>query len=179
VYISGSSSVSWDGPAGQPPLHAYSEERDIIVLKLDASGAFQLHTFYGSAEEGDYGASIAVGGSGVFITGGSGASWDGPAGQAPLHAYSGKNWIGDIIVLNLDFSGAYQWHTFYGSESDEWGNGIAADNSGVYIIGVSRGSWNGPSDQAPLHTYSGGDDDLVVLKLMSTSHMQYLPSVLR
>jgi hypothetical protein len=33
-------------------------------------------------------------------------------------------------------AGAYQWHTFYGSTSNDQGNGIVVDNNGgVYIIG--------------------------------------------
>ena len=62
----------------------------------------------------DYGYGIAVDGSGnVYVTGYSDATWNGPAGQNPLHAYSGRRC--DIFVLKLNSSGAYQWHTFYGS----------------------------------------------------------------
>ena len=61
----------------------------------------------------DSGYGIAIDGSGnVYVTGYSYATWNGPAGQNPLHAHSGGN---DIFVLKLDSSGAYQWHTFYGS----------------------------------------------------------------
>ena len=82
------------------------------MLKLNSSGAYQWHTFYGSRGY-DGGSGIAVDGSGnVYVTGYSNATWNGPAGSSPLHAYSGDD---DIFVLKLNSSGAYQWHTFYGS----------------------------------------------------------------
>jgi hypothetical protein len=162
VYITGQSVGSWDGPAGQAPLHAYSGNNDIVVLKLDAAGAYQWHTFYGSTSA-DYGAGIAVDGSGgVCITGYISGSWVGPTGQAPLHAYRGNN---DIVVLKLDAAGAYQWHTFYGSPSDDYGVGIAVDGGGgVCITGTSNASWDGSEGQDPLHAY-GGYYDITVLKL--------------
>ena len=116
VYVTGYSYATWNGPAGQNPLHAYSGGYDIFVLKLNSSGAYQWHTFYGSSGD-DSGHGIAVDGSGnVYVTGYSDATWNGPAGQNPLHAYSGGY---DIFVLKLNSSGAYQWHTFYGSSSDD------------------------------------------------------------
>ena len=89
----------------------------------------------------------------VYVTGGSDATWGGPAGEGPLHAYSGGN---DIFVLKLDSSGAYQWHTFYGSSSYDYGYGIATDGSGnVYVTGRSDATWSGPAGESPLYPYSG------------------------
>jgi hypothetical protein len=162
VYITGSSDSSWNGPAGQAPLHAHTGYNDIVVLKLDSSGAYQWHTFYGSVDY-DEGNGIAVDISdSIYIVGNSWSSWNGPAGQAPLHAHNG---FYDIDVLKLDASGAYQWHTFYGSTNDDWGEGIAVDGSGgVYITGSGVSSWNGPAGQVPLHAHSGYGD-IAVLKL--------------
>ena len=89
VYVTGVSTATWNGPAGQTPLHAFSGASDIFVLKLDSSGAYQWHTFY-VAYTSDYGNSIAVDSSGnVYVTGDS-DTWSGPAGQNPLHAYTGR-----------------------------------------------------------------------------------------
>ena len=149
VYVTGNSDTSWNGPSDEPPLHAYSTTWGLIfVLKLDSSGAYQWHTFYGyaSMESGD---SIAVDGSGnVYVTGYSNASWNGSSGEPPLHAYSGSMY--DIFILKLNSSGAYQWHTFYGSDTFYFSI-IKVDGSGnVYLTGESRASWNGPSGEAPL-----------------------------
>ena len=84
------------------------------MLKLNSSGAYQWHTFYGSAiNDGAYGLAVDTGGN-VYVTGYSWPTWNGPAAQAPLHAHSGGT---DLFVLKLNSSGAYQWHTFYGSAS--------------------------------------------------------------
>ena len=133
VYVTGLSDATWNGPAGQIPLHAHSGSYDIFVLKLDSSGSYQWHTFYGSSGHDD-GSGIATDGSGnVYVTGESDATWNGPTGQIPLHAHSGSY---DIVVLKLDSSGSYQWHTFYGSSGYDDGNGIATDGSGnVYVTG--------------------------------------------
>jgi hypothetical protein len=81
-------------------------------------------------------------------------------------------------VLKLDATGVYQWHTFYGSISDDYSDGIAVDGGGgVYITGMSIASWDGPAGQAPQHAHSGGYD-IVVLKLQNEStpiRKVYLP----
>ena len=104
------------------------------------------------------------------MTGLSGSNWDGPDGQSPLHPYSGAE---DVFVLKLDSGGAYQWHTFYGSGSDDYGNGIATDGSGnVYVTGHSYARWNGLTEESPLHAYTGYYD-IFVLKLDSGGAYQW------
>ena len=81
-------------PSGQSPLNAYNgggSGVNIFVLKLDSSGAYQWHTFYGAGD--DYGNGIAVDGSGnVYVTGESDDTWNGPSGQNPLNPYNGGGW---------------------------------------------------------------------------------------
>ena len=168
VYITGSSGFSWDGPAGQVPLNAFSGDLDIFVLKLDTAGAYQWHTFYGYDAIGTGIATSSNGG--VYISGYSRSSWDGPIGQRPLHDY---NESFDIVMLKLDAAGAYQWHTFYGSTSADYGFGLVVDNnSGVYITGSSASSWDGPAGQAPLHAFLGSTD-LFSLKLDAAGAYQW------
>ncbi len=155
VYVSGYSYDTWNGPAGESPLHVHSGSSNLFVLKLNSSGAYLWHTFYGSGSDG-----IAVDGNGnVYITGGSSASWG-----SPLHAHSGGY---DRVVLKLGTNGAYQWHTFYESTSEIYG-AIAVDGNGnVYITGGSSATWG-----SPLHAYSGGFD-IVVLKLDTNGAYQW------
>ena len=111
------------------------------ALIIDPS--YSWHTFYGSSGE-DRGQSIALDSSGnAYITGFSAATWNGPAGQAPLHGNNGGR---DIFVLKLDSNGAYQWHTFYGGTADEYAYGVAVDSRGIYVTGYSPGPWTGPAD---------------------------------
>ena len=89
-----------------------------MLLKLDRSGTYQWHTFYGSGE-GDYAYTLALDGSDdMYVAGHSYATWDGPGGQAPLHAHSG-DWdnLADIAKVEslvkrlLDLDETY----YYGS----------------------------------------------------------------
>ncbi len=85
---------------------------------------YQWHTFMGGNVWYDWGEGIAVDGNGsVYVTGGSG-DFNGPGGQPPLNAYAGNK---DIVVLKLDNSGAYQWHTFMGGSEEDWGFGTVLD----------------------------------------------------
>ena len=70
----------------------------------------------------------------------------------------------DVFVLKLSSHGAYQWHTFYGSSTGNYGYGIALDDKGnVYVTG-SGPTWQGDGGADSLHTGSGGGD-IFVLKL--------------
>jgi hypothetical protein len=193
VYVSGYCDAAWQGDGNKNPLHSYSGGSDIFILKLNANGAYQWHTFYGSLEGNDIGYGIAVDGSGsVYITGYSDAAWLGDGNKNPLHAYmlnekrerkqrerqENKNW--DIFILKLNADGAYQWHTFYGSfAGNDVGYGIAVDGSGnVYVTGYSTAAWLGDGDTNPKHAYTGndwylGNWEIVVLKLNANGAYQW------
>ncbi len=166
VYVVGQSAATWTGPnSADIPLHAHSGSDDITVLKLTSAGAYLWHTFYGSYS-GDSGYGIAVAGGNVYVAGQSFFSWTGPSpSDTPRHAHSGND---DIVVLKLDSAGTYQWHTFYGSDDWDYSRGIVADGSGgVYTVGYSSLTWNGPNLlDTPLHAHTGGYD-ITVLKLTS------------
>ena len=169
VYIVGSSSATWNGPDGQTPL-IFNAGSDISVLKLDNLGEYHWHTFYGSNDT-DYGSDIISDfASGLYIGSYSKSTWNGPDGQEPLHPYSGS---ADFTVLKLDNDGTYQWHTFYGSNYDDIGMNITLSSTGgIYLIGRSADAWEGPSGEAPLHSYSG-DFDYCILMLQGN----YLPPI--
>jgi Beta-propeller repeat len=166
VFVAGVSNATWNGPSNQAPLNFYSGGDDMVVLKLDTNGNYQWHTFMGSASGNDEATGIAVDGNeNVYVTGYSPATWTYRVFTAtynPLHAYTGDN---DMVVAKFNSSGAYQWHTFYGSTLDDTGQGILADGTGnVYVTGYSMATWNGPSGQSPVYAFAGGED-IVVLKL--------------
>jgi hypothetical protein len=170
VYVTGRSEAAWQGDSGQSPLHSYSGDGDLVVVKLDSNGVYQWHTFYGSSTL-DEGWDITIDASGnVYVTGFSYGAWQADGGAAPLHTHSG---VSDLVVLKLDSSGVYQWHTFYGSSLCDEGRGISIDGRGhVYVTGISCGAWQGESEQSPLHGYNG-NEDLVVLKLDSAGIYQW------
>jgi hypothetical protein len=164
VYVSGNCDVTWSGPAGQDPINAFTGyyRNDIVVLKLNSSGAYQWHTFYGADVNDQVNGIVVSGGGSVYVTGWSTATWNSATGQFTLHAYSGNS---DIFILNLNSSGAYQWHSFFGSASGDDAYALTRDNSGyVYVTGSSGATWNGPAGQSPLNAFTG-NGDFFVLKL--------------
>jgi len=171
VYVSGSSSGTWQGDGNQDPLHSYTAggNRDMVVLKLDGNGAYQWHTFYGGSDSDmmEYSMELAVDAiNGVYVVGVSNATWQGDGGMEPLHPHSGGGYY-DIVVLNLNTNGAYQWHTFHGSGSgDDTGPDVAVSAAGnIYVVGQSATTWAGNGGEPPLHAHSGVPNDAVILKL--------------
>jgi hypothetical protein len=165
VYIAGYSNDTWDGPTGQSPLHDYTDDCDIVILKLSNTGAYQWHTFYGCTMS-DTGYDIALDRSAnVYVSGYSDGTWNGPNGESPLNAYTD---LRDIFALSLNSNGAYRWHTFYGcSTSYDESIGIALDQSAnVYVAGYSEDTWNGPGDIPPVNNHSDGSNgDMVLIRL--------------
>jgi len=168
VYATGSSNATWKGDGDTPPIHAYSGESDIFILKLDTAGTYQWHTFYGSHDyESCY--SIAAKAGRLYVTGECQASWNGDGDTPPIHAHSGGS---DIFILKLDTAGIYQWHTFYGAPCNNPGYGIAITADGVYVTGESGCIWKGDEDTPPIHAYSG-ISDIFILKLDTAGTYQW------
>ncbi len=155
--IAGSSNATWLGDASAAPVHAHSGANDIALLKLSGDGAYLWHTFYGALEaspslwNGDSARSLAIDNQdNLFVTGYSEGSWLGDGGAAPLHTYNDER---DFIVMKLSSSGAYRWHTFYGSGLSDYGQDIVLDQQGNPIVsGDSSAAWNGDGGAPPLHT---------------------------
>ncbi len=166
LYVAGYSDASWNGPGAKAPLNTHAGNHDIVVVKLNGTGAYQWHTFHGSNAT-DYGNAITNDANGnLYVAGYSYATWNGPGSAAPLNAHAGNN---DITVLKLNSAGAYQWHTFHGSTESDYGYAVTQKGNGnLYVAGSSYATWNGPGAAAPLNTYSG-TRDIVTLKLNISS----------
>ena len=165
LFLCGHGTTAWNGPSGQPPVHAFSGDLDLFVLKLNLNGGYVWHTFAGSSAHDQCGDLAVDNGGNVYVTGESDVTWQGPSGQSPLHA---NNDSPDFFVLKLDPNGAYVWHTFYGSNSPlrEFVQDIQYDSvgHGLFLIGTVAGNFNGPGNTAPLNPYSGGYD-VVIMRL--------------
>jgi hypothetical protein len=110
------------------------------VVKLNSSGVLQWHTFLGSSGT-DRDPSVVADSSGnLYITGHSYLTWG-----LPINPHAGDLLYPDIFLAKLNSSGALQWHTFLGSNSDYWGLDVAADGSGnLYVTSLNYGSWGSP-----------------------------------
>ncbi len=195
VYVTGytSPSYTWVGPSGQAPLNPNGTGggAHLFILKLDGNGNYQWHTFYGNGSlYGVKAHGIAIDGASgnVSVTGYSEGTWNGPsnatypAGVPPLNTVTPANMFSfdDIFVLTLNSSGAYQWHTFYGSGIADWAYGIAIDgSSNIYLTGGSFDTWNGPSNSTypagvpPINSFNAFSEATFVLKLNSSGDYQW------
>jgi hypothetical protein len=161
LVVVGDSDAAWTGTGGKAPLKPYIGGRDIVILKLNGAGAYYWHTFLGSAAD-DFAYSVTSDDdSNIYLAGNSLATWNGPGGGAPRHAFQGGS---DIVVVKLTATGTYKWHGFYGAASNDYGKGIAVDDTGVTIGGTSSASWGVAGKPLRLDPYSGGTD-MVALKL--------------
>src|SRR5690606_21762440 len=97
----------------------------------------------------DVATGIALDGNGnIYVTGWSTAAWG-----SPLHEHSAGS--ADMVVLKLNSSGAYQWHTFYGGNGSTNAYKIAVDGSGnICVTGSSNVTWGSPK-----HAHSVGSND--------------------
>jgi hypothetical protein len=170
LFVVGDSSNTWQGPDGIAPGSAYVGGRDIVAIKLNKSGAYYWHTFFGSAL-GDYGYGIALDDIGnIYLTGSSEATWTGSAGKSPLDPFAGGS---DIVIVKVNRSGSYVWHTFYGSASNDYSYDILVDSSaGLYVSGSSFGKWVAKGGFLPLDNYAGSSD-IVALKLNNNGAYQW------
>lgn len=167
IYITGDSNEPWNGPTGQLPINAYADASDIFVLKLNSSGTYQWHTFYGG-DSLDSGNDIiySTWSTMLYVAGNSYTGWTGLTSPKVSH-HGGK----DMVAVAIQpVTGAYQWHTFYGSASDDSGSGITTFSTSVYITGNSQATWNGPASQSPKHVHDGSESNLVVLRLTDTGN---------
>ncbi len=173
IYVGGWSSSNWLANGGTSPLHAHSGNMEMAVIKLDATGAYQWHTFYGGASDDDYIYALTLQGTSLYVAGGSDGSWVGPSGESPLHAFNGSGNT-EIVILKLDLNGTYQWHTFYGaSGSTDVANDLTVDSTGyLYATGYTGATWLGEGATAPLNAF-GGARDFWVLKLSNAGAYQW------
>ncbi len=151
---------------------------DGFVVKLNPSGDHQWSTYLGGMLEDD-GYGIAADSSGnCYVTGYTistdwmSGGWDTSHGGGPYDGY----------VVKLNTLGAHQWSTYLGGANNDFGYGIAVDNSGTcyatgqtfssgWVIGGSDTSANGGSDAYVVKfntsgthqwsTYLGGTSDEV------------------
>jgi len=95
----------------------------------------------------------------LYLTSSSYDPWNGPEGEDPLNAYSGEPGVGEVLVLKLGSTGAYEWHAFYGSvDGWDYSNAVVVADSGeVYLTGRSEFSWTGPAGEIPIDAHSGGE----------------------
>ena len=158
IFIVGNTEVGWGSPLN---AHTGGNEEDIFVVKLNTNGAPQWHTFMGS-DDTDDGEGIALDGNGnIIVTGKSYKTWGSPK--------SGHSDNSDVLIAKLNSSGVLQWNTFFGSNVFDRPASVVTDaNGNIYTTGLSGATWG-----SPLSSFTGEDDNLLVIKVDSSGNLQW------
>ncbi len=135
-YVVGRSRYNW----GTPIRRHSGGKWDAFAVKLDSNGELLWSTFLGSPAV-DNAVAVAVGASGVYVSGVSAATWG-----TPVRAHSGRY---DAFVAKLSLDGILLWNTFLGASGVDAAAGIACDAAGnVYVTGGSSFTWGNPVREA-------------------------------
>jgi hypothetical protein len=131
-YVAGVSDIAW----GDHPVQPYTANNDGFAAKLDGSGNLTWNTFLGGSGDDDVNG-VAVDASGIYIAGGSNATWGSPV--RPFTAGT------DGFAARLTDAGSLSWNTFLGGSGDDVGKGVAVDAGGnVCVAGISDATWGSP-----------------------------------
>ncbi len=159
AYVTGATS-SGNFPTMNPLQPAYGGGyRDAFVLELDASGSALVYSTFLGGNDDDHGYGIAVDASGAAYVAGGTYSTNFPTMNPVQPAYGGN---ADAFVAKLNPGGsAFTYSTYLGGDWQDWGVGIAVDNSGnAYVTGETF-SYNFPTLN-PLQPTIGGYFDAFV-----------------
>ncbi len=158
VYVTGYTS-STNFPTALPFYATNSGASDVFVTKYNPSGSALAYSTYLGGAASDYGFAIAVDPAGNAYITGSTYSTNFPT-ATPIYGpridpYGG--YPGDAFVTKLNASGsALSYSTYLGGTAQDYGYGIAVDNSGnAYVTGYTS-SINFPMSYPLYSTLNGG-----------------------
>ncbi len=162
----------------------YSGSGDAFVVKLNPSGSGLVYATFLGGSDADWGFDIALDRNGnVYVTGETRSS-DFPATDGAYDTAYGGGTCGtapytytcyDAFVAKLNTSGSgLLYATFLGGSSEDWGDGIAVDDSGnAYVTGGTSSSNFLVTEDTYSMTYNGSSDAFVIKLNPSGSDLVY------
>jgi hypothetical protein len=124
---------------------ALAQGTAIRVRKYELDGSLAWTRQFGSVgqnSDGDQAKALAADGTGLYVVG----VVEGLGGPIPGQTRAGAY---DAFVRKYDAAGVELWTHQFGSSFNDSANGVAADASGVYVVGSAGGA-------LPGQTYGGG-----------------------
>ena len=106
---------------------------DVVVRRYDRSGHVLWTRQFGTVAQ-DWGIDVAADGSGITVLGAT----DGEFGTADT-----GDGIKDLFIRRYDRAGNHLWTRQFGTDEDEEPGAIAADSTGVIVVGTTRGALTG------------------------------------
>lgn len=173
VYITGTfnGTTDFDPGLGVQPLTAVQNSFDVFVLKLDASGTFDWVDAVGGPGL-EIASGIALGGSSLYLAGyfAGTTDFDPGAGTATLSSVSGSF---DAYLLKLDAaSGSFGWVKRFGDAAIDFGLGVAATASDVYLTGFFGGTVDFDPGGGTFALTATGPNDAFVARLSAAGELQ-------
>jgi hypothetical protein len=166
AYVTGTTSSS-DFPTENGYSTGFGGASDLFVVKLSASGDALVYATYLGGSASDYGMSLAVDSTGCAYITGFTMSNDFPV-LAGYDMTRNDLYYTDVIVTKLSSSGnSLVYSTYLGGTADEYGSGIAVDESLCAYVTGNTGSSDFPTVNGYDSDYNGGYDCFVT-KLSST-----------
>ncbi len=155
IYVAGSTHGDLDGNVNAGLIDAF-------VTKYNSAGTLQWTRQIGSTQN-DIVTSLAIDQSGnSYVTGyTNGTVFDG-------HTSAGER---DVFLIKYDSAGTVLWSRLTGTTGDDYGGGVAVDNTGnVFICGSISGGIDG---QAFANQYLPGFRDIFLTKYDSAGTKQW------
>jgi hypothetical protein len=133
-----------------PPLTSHSGAlNDILLIKYNAYGEYQWHTYFGGSEDQSVNSIIQTQDRGFLLAGVSNGSLGGA-----INPYNGNE---DILVAKFSSDGFPEWHTFLGGTDNDSVSAVIQKPDGNYLLTGSCYSTFG----SPLAGFNGGSDIIV------------------
>jgi hypothetical protein len=169
AYVTGyTNSDQTTFPATGGPDLTYNSNVDAFVAKVRPDGTGLVYAGYLGGSGEDYGASIAVDGSGAaYVIGYTKSDQTTfPVSGGPDLTYNGGDWDAFVAKVRPDGKGLV-YAGYIGGSGDELGFGIAVDGGGAaYVTGYTTSDQTTfPVRGGPDPTYNGGDWDAFVAKV--------------
>ncbi len=180
IYVSGQTGTSTSTIIATPGSHQpnYAGNDDAFLAKFSSSGVRLWGTYYGGADgDNSFACAVDAGGN-VYITGRTqtqtGTVIATPGSHQP--SFSGALGSFEAFLVKFNSSGVRQFGTYYGSTSDESGNGVATDlSNNVYMVGQTTSPTSTAIATGAAHqtTIGGGTADAFAVKFNSTGARQW------
>lgn len=135
VYVVGAT-------GGTFPRQTKQGGQDVFHARLEADGTLDWVVQLGSSED-DFGFVNAIGPDGIYVDGYTG----GKMGEKYRGGYA------DAFVALFRVDGTMAWLRQFGTRGDDFGYGLAADASGVYVTGDTSGRL-GEHDRKGIDAYA-------------------------
>jgi hypothetical protein len=151
IYVTGETNDNFD-------VFTSSGVKDIVLVKYDTDGN-KLWSYQWGTTSDDIGNNVFVNNNSIYVTGETFGDLDG-------NLNAGGS---DIFLAKFNSSGNQVWTAQTGTDSDDYGQGLASDSSGnIYLTGYTLGGLNGNVNPGPL-----ASSDAVLLKFTPSGALSW------